>query len=126
MFSSLTDDLANLTFLYSNMYGTGGPGVNNEIREKGCQISLKMDLPIGYSFGIDTVYYVRRHFHPLGFAITFPGLMLMYTYFQHGWYRLDANVQAVHSSAYSFEGYSYHIAAARSVFEGPLSGSYYT
>ncbi|KAG8809542.1 hypothetical protein FRC19_005168 [Serendipita sp. 401] len=97
---SMSNDLANLTFLYSSMYATGGPGVENDIKQKGCQVSLKMALPKGYAFGIETITY-------------------------RGWYRLDDGVKAVHSSAYSFSGYSYHVSTARSVYQGPMGGEYY-
>ncbi|TEB35273.1 hypothetical protein FA13DRAFT_1728067 [Coprinellus micaceus] len=84
----------------TTFFAEAGPGVSISKNRKQCQLTLGVNVPPGFTFGIANVDY-------------------------RGYYQLDSKVTASQSSLYYFQGQLVQ-ATSRSDLVGPVDGDYYT
>ncbi|RXW13039.1 hypothetical protein EST38_g12816 [Candolleomyces aberdarensis] len=98
--ATLVADKTALMVALSEFIAEAGPGIPVRSNRKACQLSLGIQVPAGFTFGITSVDY-------------------------GGYYQLDSEVTAAQQSNYYFEGQDIQ-ATARSTLTGPVASDSYS
>ncbi|KAH6905785.1 hypothetical protein BKA70DRAFT_458806 [Coprinopsis sp. MPI-PUGE-AT-0042] len=96
----LNPEKTALTVSFSEYYAQAGPTIPIASNRKNCRLTVGVDVPAGFTFGVSSVDY-------------------------RGYYQLDKDVVASQNSIYYFQGILTQ-ATARSELTGPVDGDDYT
>ncbi|EAU93304.1 hypothetical protein CC1G_13195 [Coprinopsis cinerea okayama7 len=96
----LSPDNTALTVTFSEYYAQAGPGIPANQNRKNCRLTIGVDVPPGFTFGVASIDY-------------------------RGYYQLDSRVTASQNSLYYFQGQILQ-ATARKDLVGPVDGADYT